>query len=113
MIVENKSNKIVGIGLNVTLLPGEKAVVPQRYEKNPIVLRDIKKGRLEVIEEAEDNNSQTDAAAGEEKQDNAAKALEDMSVEELAAYAGEKGIDIGKATSKEGILNKIEAALGA
>lgn len=37
-------------------------------------------------------------------------ALENMSVEELTAYASEKEIDIGKATTKEGILGKIREA---
>jgi hypothetical protein len=39
-----------------------------------------------------------------------AVALEDMNVEELKAYAEEHGIDIGKATSQEGILKKIQEA---
>lgn len=101
MIVENKSNKIIGIGLNVTLLPGEQAVVPVKYEKNPIVLRDIKKGRLAVIKETEE---QAPAEDGE-------KILEDMTVEELTAYAVEKGIDVGKATTQDGILKKIGAVI--
>lgn len=36
--------------------------------------------------------------------------LEEMTAEELKAYAEENGIDIGKATSQEGILKKIEEA---
>lgn len=38
--------------------------------------------------------------------------LEDMAVEELRAYAQEKGIDLGKSTSQSGILEKIKASLG-
>lgn len=34
-----------------------------------------------------------------------------MSVEELTAYAAEKQIDLGKSTSRDGILEKIRAAL--
>lgn len=34
--------------------------------------------------------------------------FESMTVEELKAYAEEKGIDIGKATSKDGIIKKIQ-----
>lgn len=45
------------------------------------------------------------AAPSEEK-----KSLEDMTVEELKAYVEEHGIDIGKATSQEGILKKIQEA---
>lgn len=38
------------------------------------------------------------------------KKLEEMTVEELVAYAAEKQIDIGKATSQSGIIEKIKAA---
>lgn len=37
--------------------------------------------------------------------------LEEMTAEELKAYAEENGIDIGKATSQEGILKKIQEAI--
>lgn len=37
--------------------------------------------------------------------------LDKMSVEELKAYAEEKGIDIGASTSQSGILKKIKAAI--
>ncbi len=36
--------------------------------------------------------------------------LENMSVEELTAYASEKKINIGKATTRDGILGKIREA---
>lgn len=36
--------------------------------------------------------------------------LNNMSVEELKEYADKKGIDLGKSTSKEGILAKIKDA---
>lgn len=38
------------------------------------------------------------------------KALEDMTAEELQAYAEANGIDIGRATSADGILKKIQEA---
>lgn len=38
--------------------------------------------------------------------------LDEMSVEELIAYAAEHGIDIGKSTSAEGIIKKIKAVQG-
>lgn len=41
------------------------------------------------------------------------KSLEEMSVDELIAYAGEHTIDIGKASSQSGILKKIEDQLTA
>lgn len=36
--------------------------------------------------------------------------MEQLTVEELKAYAEEKGIDIGQATTQDGILKKIKAA---
>ena len=38
------------------------------------------------------------------------KTIDEMSVEELVAYASEKEIDIGKATTQSGIIEKIKAA---
>lgn len=38
------------------------------------------------------------------------KQLKDMTIEELIAYAAEKEIDIGKSTSQDGILKKIQDA---
>lgn len=37
--------------------------------------------------------------------------LDGKTVEELKAYAEEKGIDLGQASSKEGILKKIRASI--
>ena len=36
--------------------------------------------------------------------------LANLSLEELKAYANEKGIDIGQSTSQKGILKKIQEA---
>lgn len=41
------------------------------------------------------------------------KNLEEMTVEELVAYADKKQIDIGKATSQSGIIEKIKEAIAA
>lgn len=38
------------------------------------------------------------------------KNLDELSAEELKAYAAQNGIDIGKSTSVDGILKKIKAA---
>lgn len=38
------------------------------------------------------------------------KSIDEMSVEELIAYTDEHNIDIGKATSQSGIIEKIKAA---
>jgi len=65
---------------------------------NPYLLDWFKsKGyKIEEIEEPEDNKEPKDDIE-----------LENMTVEELQVYAEEKGIDLGKATSQEGILKKI------
>lgn len=44
------------------------------------------------------------------KEDSASKTIEDMTAEELKAYAETQGIDIGKSTSKKSILEKIQKA---
>lgn len=41
--------------------------------------------------------------------ENGDKTLDTMSVDELKNYASQKGIDLGKATSREGILTKIKS----
>lgn len=43
--------------------------------------------------------------------DNAA--IEEMDVDQLKAYAEQQGIDLGRATSREGILEKIKEAPAA
>ena len=45
-----------------------------------------------------------------QQDDEVKKQLSEMDIEELKAYAEEKGIDIGKATSAAGILEKINEA---
>lgn len=44
---------------------------------------------------------------GESDQDEGGSAFDNMTVEELKAYAEEKEIDIGQSTSQKGILKKI------
>lgn len=46
----------------------------------------------------------------EEQEDNQEAKLEELNAEELTDYAKEHGIDIGRATSKDGILAKIKEA---
>ena len=48
-------------------------------------------------------------AAGEQSAQDQ-KELKDMSVEELTAYAQEKGIDLGQATTPAGMIKKIQEA---
>ena len=52
-------------------------------------------------------------ALNEQVEENTAEGtseLGNLSVEELKAYAEEKGIDIGQSTSQKGILKKIQEA---
>lgn len=64
---------------------------------------------LNLIEWFRDHNYTVIEEDVEKKQGD--KSLEDMTVEELVALAEEKQIDIGKATSQSGIIEKIKAAL--
>ncbi|MCZ1266728.1 MULTISPECIES: hypothetical protein [Paenibacillus] len=52
---------------------------------------------LDEVDEADEADTVTDP-------------LESMEPDELRAYAADRDIDLGKATSKEGILEKIKAA---
>lgn len=54
-----------------------------------------------VVEEESTSELDNSTETGE-------KNIDEMSVEELMIYAKEKGIDIGKSTSQEGILKKIQ-----
>ena len=60
---------------------------------NPELIDWFKKHNYQVVEE--------------EKKE---KSIEEMSVEELVVYAEKNNIDIGKATSQAGIIEKIKAA---
>lgn len=60
---------------------------------NPELIDWFKKHNYQVVEE-----------------ENKEKSIEEMSVEELVVYAEKNNIDIGKATSQAGIIEKIKAA---
>ncbi|WP_127539384.1 hypothetical protein [Paenibacillus illinoisensis] len=59
---------------------------------------------VNVIDESDD-----DAGAGNDSAPTA-DPLDSMEPDELRVYAADRNIDLGKATSKEGILEKIKAA---
>lgn len=61
-----------------------------------------------VVEETEDFN-ESDVVS---KKDINIEDLKEMTIEELLSYAAINNIDVGKATSKDGILSKINAAKG-
>lgn len=74
------------------------------------------KGTMELIERLEDKNPNPDGGKKDENPKNpdndgeGKNEFENMSVDELKAYADERNIDIGRATSEEGIIKKIEEA---
>lgn len=68
------------------------------------------RGKTVSYDEYAKVKAECEAAKAELEALKGANGLEDMSVEDLTAYASERKIDIGKATSKEGILNKIREA---
>lgn len=88
IIAPNKS--YTGISASVAFCNG----IGETEDKN--LIEWFKEHGYEVIEE------DTDVKPIE-------KTLEQMTVEELIAYAEEKHIDIGKATSQSGIIEKIKA----
>jgi Lon protease-like protein len=76
-----------------------KARVKERFsigEELVIDDKHLNKKTMELIEEIKEQNN--------------AEELEGKSVDELKAYAEEHGIDIGKATTEEGIIKKIKEA---
>lgn len=56
----------------------------------------------------EESNKNKDDGIKSPPVDGDPKELKEMTVEELTAYAKEKGIDIGNSTSVKGILKKIQ-----
>lgn len=100
MKIKNNSNKIIGIG-EQSVLPGETAECPKNYENNPVVKKYIASGVFTRVD---------DMAGDEVKKEVPAKALSDMTKEELLAYAAEHNIDVGNATTEAGILKKIQDA---
>lgn len=102
MKIKNESGKILGIGLGLTVLPGETMELPKEYVGNPILEKYDGKGLITLVEEIKPAEQGT----GNEKEEKTI--LEKMSIGELQAYALEKGVDIGKACTTEGIVKKIE-----
>lgn len=87
IIAPNK--EYTGISASVFFYKGEGET------EKPELIEWFKRHGYEVIKE---NKNPTD------------KSIDEMSVEELIEYANEKNIDIGKATSQNGIIEKIKAA---
>lgn len=96
IIAPNKS--YTGVSASVAFCNGEGNTT------NPVLINWFKKHGYQVVEDAAEGGVKVPPPNNGEKQ------LSEMDVEELKAYAEEKGIDIGKATSQAGILEKINEA---
>ncbi|CAI3573423.1 hypothetical protein [Clostridium neonatale] len=96
IIAPNKS--YTGVSASVAFCNGEGNTT------NPILIDWFKKHGYEVIEDAAEERVKVPPTDDEVRE----KQLSEMDAEELKAYAEEKGIDIGKATSEAGILEKIK-----
>lgn len=82
---------------NVIAYAKNKTVPYEEYVK---VVEELKNLKNKIAEDSSKENEQI------------LTELESMTVEELILYAEEKGINIGNATTKEGVLKKIRAVQG-
>lgn len=99
IIAPNKS--YTGVSASIAFCNGEGNT------NNPILINWFKMHGYEVIEDAAEESLKVPPSDNEDKE----KQLSEMDIEELKAYAEEKRIDIGKATSQAGILEKIKEAV--
>lgn len=98
IIAPNKS--YTGVSASVAFCNGEGNTT------NPILINWFKTHGYKVIEDAAEEGLKIPPPDNEGNE----KQLSEMDIEELKAYAEEKKIDIGKATSAAGILEKINEA---
>ena len=81
------------------LIPGQKRLVAKEFLDHPDVKDGLEKGHLTLVEEP----TEEAPAATDETTD-----IDGMTVDQLKAYAAEKGIDLGGATLKADILAAIK-----
>jgi len=123
MKVTNKTNKIIGFG-TVSILPGETGVIPQEYERNPILEFYRKNNFVSVKGEptepektaeelaAEQAAAEAKAAAeAEEIRQQRLASLDNISEADLAQLAEEFGINPADCKDQADILKKVKAAL--
>lgn len=132
MKIKNISGKILGVGLALTVLPGEIKELPAEYENNPVIRNYVRRGIVKLVKaqiplkqeeskqeeksEQEEESKWDEKSEQEEEQKTAVevnpeeKELSDMTAEELTDYAQRHGIDIGRSTNAGSILNKILSA---
>lgn len=93
IIAPNKS--YTGVSASVAFCNGEGNT------NNPVLIDWFRKHGYEVIEYVAEDALKVPLTDNE-------KQLSEMDIEELKTYADEHNIDIGKATSQSGILEKIK-----
>lgn len=98
IIAPNKS--YTGVSASVAFCNGEGSTT------NPGLIDWFEKHGYKVIKDVAEEGLKVPSEDDKDKE----KQLSEMDIEELKAYAEEKGIDIGKATSQAGILEKINEA---
>lgn len=102
--------KAVKLNKEYTISEQEKArYIAEGYDIVDAEGNVIAYGRGKTVPYEEYKKLRDELNALKEKGSNAVD-LTTMTVEELTVYAKDKGIDIGQATSQEGILKKIRAA---
>lgn len=127
-IVENLSNKVIGIG-DITILPGEQATVPSAYAGNPVlsiyevsglikaVDTDGGNGESEIVDEGnveqagEGQDKEITAEASEALRKARLASLEGITEEDLGALANELGISPADCKDNADVLKKVKAAL--
>lgn len=103
MLLKNKSARLITVG-GVRLVPGSIVDLPEQLTKNKMILKFIEKGELVDATKA-------DAVAKPKTQPaKKGKTVDEMTKEELIAYAEAKGIDLTGADDKASVLALIKAA---
>ena len=104
IIAPNK--QYTGVSASVSFVKGEGTTT------EPHLIKWFEDHGYEVEEEAAKEKEQVPPPDNDklESGGGSSSELKDMTVEELTAYALEKGIDIGNSTSQKGILKKIQDA---
>jgi hypothetical protein len=98
------NNQYTGVSASVSFVKGEGTTTDNH------LIKWFKDHGYEVIEDVEEKGKQDPPPDDDKLEGDGPKELTDMTVEELTAYANEKGIDIGNSTSVKGILKKIQDA---
>lgn len=102
MLITNKAARLITFG-DVRVAPNASVELPKEYENNRIVKKMIEKGELA---EGKVETAVTKSKKASKKE----KTVDEMTKDELVAYAEGKGIDLSGADDKEAVLALIKAA---